>query len=150
MNSKCGLGFLIPAHRGTPDASSPFGISLLRDPTLNKGTAFTEKRGKHWVRGLLPPRVHAQEEQIQRVLGNFHRKPSDLERYIFMIALQDRNETLFYRVVLDHLEEIMTIIEDNDCNCYDLLRKGSVIKPLKHRVPIECVRQIVTFQYISR
>ena len=44
------------------------------------------------------------------MLGNFHRKPSDLERYIFMIALQDRNEALFYRVVLDHLEEMMPII----------------------------------------
>ena len=45
---------------------------------------------------------------------------------------------------------IMTIIEDNDCNCYDLLRKVSVNEPLKHRDPIECVGQIVTFQYISR
>jgi malate dehydrogenase (oxaloacetate-decarboxylating)(NADP+) len=111
MNSKCGLEFLTPAQHGTPDASSPFGISLLHDPTLNKGTAFTEEeREALGLRGLLPPRVHTQEEQIQRVLGNFHRKPSDLERYIFMIALQDRNEALFYRVVLDHLEEIMPII----------------------------------------
>ena len=104
------IPFLTPAHHGTPD-SSPFGISLLRDPTLNKGTAFTEEeREALGLRGLLPPRVHTQEEQIQRVLGNFHRKPSDLERYIFMIALQDRNEALFYRVVLDHLEEMMPII----------------------------------------
>jgi len=111
MNSKYGLEFLTPAPHGTPDASSPFGISLLHDPTLNKGTAFTEEeREALGLRGLLPPRVHTQEEQIQRVLGNFHRKPSDLERYIFMIALQDRNEALFYRVVLDHLEEIMPII----------------------------------------
>lgn len=98
MNSKNGLEFPTPAHLGTPDASSPFGISLLRDPTLNKGTAFTEEeREALGLRGLLPPRVHTQEEQMRRVLGNFHRKPSDLERYIFMIALQDRNEALFYQ-----------------------------------------------------
>jgi malic enzyme len=111
MNSKCGLEFLTPAHHGTLDASSPFGISLLRDPTLNKGTAFTEEeREALGLRGLLPPRVHTQEEQMQRVLGNFHRKSSDLERYIFMIALQDRNEHLFYRVLCDHLEEFMPIV----------------------------------------
>ena len=111
MNSKSGLGFLTPAHHDTSDASLPFGISLLRDPTLNKGTAFTEEeRQALGLRGLLPPRVHTQEEQMRRVLGNFHRKSSDLERYIFMIALQDRNEALFYRVVLDHLEEMMPII----------------------------------------
>jgi malate dehydrogenase (oxaloacetate-decarboxylating)(NADP+) len=108
---KNGLEFPTPAHHGTPNASSPFGISLLRDPTLNKGTAFTEEeREALGLRGLLPPRVHTQEEQVRRVLGNFHGKPSDLERYIFVIALQDRNEALFYRVVLDHLEEMMPII----------------------------------------
>ena len=55
MNSKCGLEFLTPAHHGTLDASSPFGISILRDPTLNKGTAFTEEeREALGLRGLLP------------------------------------------------------------------------------------------------
>ena len=102
------LESLTPAHHGTHDASSP-SASLLHDPTLNKGTAFTEER-KHWGCAGCSLRVNAQEEQMQRVLGNFHRKSSDLERYIFMIALQDRNEALFYRVVLDHLEEIMPII----------------------------------------
>jgi malate dehydrogenase (oxaloacetate-decarboxylating)(NADP+) len=89
------------------ECAPPFGISLLRDPTLNKGTAFTEEeREALGLRGLLP-HEHTQEEQMRRVLGNFHSKPSDLERYIFMIALQDRNEAHFYRVVLDYLEEIM-------------------------------------------
>jgi malate dehydrogenase (oxaloacetate-decarboxylating)(NADP+) len=89
----------------------PTGVELLHDPVLNKGTAFTEEeRDALGLRGLLPPHVHSQGEQVMRVMGNLRRKPTDLERYIFMIALQDRNETLFYRVVVDHLEETMPII----------------------------------------
>jgi malate dehydrogenase (oxaloacetate-decarboxylating)(NADP+) len=90
---------------------SPFCTFLLHDPALNKGTAFTrEERDKLGLRGLLPPRVHSQEEQMGLALANVRKKSSDLERYIFMIGLQDRNETLFYRTVLDHLEEMMPII----------------------------------------
>ncbi len=86
-------------------------MDLLHDPLLNKGTAFTAKeRHVLGLRGLLPPHVHTMEEQIMRVLENFHRKTSDLEKYVFMIALQDRNETLFFRVVMDYLEEMMPII----------------------------------------
>jgi malate dehydrogenase (oxaloacetate-decarboxylating)(NADP+) len=89
----------------------PTGVELLHDPVLNKGTAFTEEeRDALGLRGLLPPHVHSQDEQVLRVMENFWRKPTDLERYIFMIALQDRNETLFYRVVMDHLEEMMPMI----------------------------------------
>jgi malate dehydrogenase (oxaloacetate-decarboxylating)(NADP+) len=87
------------------------GVDLLHDPILNKGIAFTEQeRDALGLRGLLPPRVSSQEEQISRALENLRAKPSDLERYIFMIALQDRDETLFYRTVLDHLEELMPVI----------------------------------------
>jgi malate dehydrogenase (oxaloacetate-decarboxylating)(NADP+) len=87
------------------------GIDLLHNPALNKGTAFTEEeRDALGLRGLLPPHVHTQEEQVLRVMENFQRKPNNLERYIHLIALQDRNETLFYRVVLDHIEEMMPII----------------------------------------
>ncbi|MFA4902425.1 MAG: NAD-dependent malic enzyme [Desulfobaccales bacterium] len=89
----------------------PTGVALLRDPALNKGTAFTEKeREILGLQGLLPPRVHTMEEQISRVMENLHRKPNDIEKYIFMISLQDRNKTLFYRVVTDHIEEMMPII----------------------------------------
>ena len=89
----------------------PTGVALLRDPALNKGTAFTEKeREILGIRGLLPPRVHSMEEQVSRTLENFRRKPNDIEKYIFMISLQDRNKTLFYRVVTDHIEEMMPII----------------------------------------
>lgn len=95
----------------TDGYAPPRGEALLHDPTLNKGTAFSEaERDALGLRGLLPPRVFTIEEQVARVMENLRRKPTDLERYIFMIALQDRNETLFYRIVLDHIEEMMPII----------------------------------------
>jgi malate dehydrogenase (oxaloacetate-decarboxylating)(NADP+) len=87
------------------------GVDLLQDPRLNKGTAFTAReRAALGLDGLLPPRVFTIEEQLGRVMENFHAKPSDLERYVFMVALQDRNETLFYRAVVEHLPEMMPII----------------------------------------
>jgi malate dehydrogenase (oxaloacetate-decarboxylating)(NADP+) len=87
------------------------GMDLLHDPRRNKGTAFTEdERDRLHLRGLLPPRILTQEQQVVKVMENFHRLTSDLERHIFMIALQDRNEQLFYRVVMDHLDEMMPII----------------------------------------
>ncbi len=89
----------------------PTGAALLHDPVLNKGTAFTEaERDALGLRGLLPPRVHTQDEQVARVLENLHAKENDLEKYILLIGLQDRNETLFYRVLEDNIEELMPII----------------------------------------
>jgi malate dehydrogenase (oxaloacetate-decarboxylating)(NADP+) len=87
------------------------GVRLLHDPIRNKGTAFTEaERDALGLRGLLPPRVQTQNQQVQRVLANLRSKSDDLERYIFLVALQDRNETLFYRVLNEHLEEMMPLI----------------------------------------
>src|ERR1700757_5254150 len=89
----------------------PHGMEILHDPCLNKGTAFTEReRNALGLRGLLPPRVHTQDEQVDRVLGNIRKKPTDIERYIFLVALQARNERLFYRVVIEHIEEMMPLI----------------------------------------
>lgn len=91
--------------------SLPKGVALLHNPMLNKGTAFTEKeRDGLGLRGLLPPHVHTQKEQMQRVMNTFAKKPNDLERYVQLISLQDRNETLFYRVIMDHIETMMPII----------------------------------------
>jgi malate dehydrogenase (oxaloacetate-decarboxylating)(NADP+) len=93
------------------ETSLPKGEEILHDPRLNKGTAFTEaEREALGIRGLLPPRVFTLAQQQTRALENFRRKPSDLEKYIFMVALLDRNETLFYRTVMDHIEELMPII----------------------------------------
>jgi malate dehydrogenase (oxaloacetate-decarboxylating)(NADP+) len=87
------------------------GVDLLHDPLLNKGTAFTDhERTVLGLRGLLPPRILTQSAQISRVLDSFRRKTSDLEKYIYLISLQERNEALFYRVVMDHLDEMMPII----------------------------------------
>jgi malate dehydrogenase (oxaloacetate-decarboxylating)(NADP+) len=87
------------------------GMALLQDPLLNKGTAFTgAERDALGIRGLLPPRVFTLDEQVRRVMGNYRRKTSALEQYVFLISLQDRNETLFYRTVLEHIDEMMPII----------------------------------------
>ena len=87
------------------------GVDLLHDPLLNKGTAFTDaERDALGVRGLVPPRVTTQAAQVTRVLDSFRRKTSDLEKYIYLISLQERNENLFYRVVMDNLGEMMPII----------------------------------------
>jgi malate dehydrogenase (oxaloacetate-decarboxylating)(NADP+) len=89
----------------------PHPLDYIHDPRLNKGTAFTEaEREALGLRGLLPPRVVTPGEQEVRVLENFRRKPSPLEQYIYLISLQDRNEHLFYRVVMDHIEEMLPII----------------------------------------
>ena len=89
----------------------PRGVKLLHDPVRNKGTAFTEaERDALGLRGLLPPRVCSPAEQELRVIGNLRNKATDLERYLFLVSLQDRNETLFYRVVINHIEEIMPLI----------------------------------------
>ena len=87
------------------------GLDLLHDPSVNKGTAFSEdERDLLNLRGLLPPKVLTQDQQVDKVLESFRGKTSPIEKYIYLISLQDRNEHLFYRVVMDHLEEMMPII----------------------------------------
>lgn len=87
------------------------GPALLTTSLLNKGTAFTDlERDALGLRGLLPPRVFDMSTQMVRVLGNLRRKADPLEKYIFLTTLQNRNETLFYRLLVDHLEEIMPLI----------------------------------------
>lgn len=87
------------------------GQVLLDTPLLNKGSAFTEEERREFgLLGLLPPHVSGIEEQLIRAYENYRRKDSDLERYIFLVSLQDRNETLFYRLVQEHITEMMPII----------------------------------------
>ncbi len=94
-----------------PALKTRLAMDILHDPCLNKGTAFTEgERRRFGLLGLLPPHVCTIEEQCARALDNFRRVPDTLGKYIMLTALQDRNETLFYRVVMDHIEETMPII----------------------------------------
>ena len=89
----------------------PRGTALLHDPSLNKGTAFTEEeRDALGLRGLLPPQVGTQELQVARVLENFRRLTTPLEKYILLEALKDRNEALFFRVITENPDEMMPII----------------------------------------
>jgi malate dehydrogenase (oxaloacetate-decarboxylating)(NADP+) len=100
-----------PMKSKTNRALPAKGLDWLHNPVFNKGTAFTDaEREALGLRGLLPPHVQTMTEQVQRVMANFRSKTSDLERYIQIVGLQDRNETLFYRVVMEHLEEMMPII----------------------------------------
>jgi malate dehydrogenase (oxaloacetate-decarboxylating)(NADP+) len=92
-------------------ADSPRGLALLRDPLLNKGTAFTEaERDELGLRGFLPAHVLTMEEQAARVLVNLRSMPNDLEKYIALNSLHDRNEALFFRVVCDNIDEIQPLI----------------------------------------
>jgi len=87
------------------------GLQYLSDPLLNKGTAFTAaERERLGLEGLLPSRVESLAEQAARALESVRGKPSFLEKYLYLSALQSENETVFYRVVLDHLEEMLPII----------------------------------------
>ena len=84
---------------------------ILDTPLLNKGTAFPEEeRRELGLLGLLPPHVATIEEQLARTYENYSRKDSDLERYIFLAALQDRNEVLFYRLLQEHVAEMTPIV----------------------------------------
>ncbi len=87
------------------------GKDLMSDPTLNKGTAFTNKeRTQFYLHGLLPPVVETLEQQCVRAYEAYKRKGDDLERHIFLRALQDTNETLFYALLYRHIGEMAPII----------------------------------------
>jgi malate dehydrogenase (oxaloacetate-decarboxylating)(NADP+) len=92
-------------------SEQPRGMALLRDPLLNKGTAFTEaERDALGLRGLLPAHVLSMDEQVARVMTNLRDLPTDLEKYVALNSLLDRSEALFFRVVCDNIDEIQPLI----------------------------------------
>ncbi|MGP8153469.1 MAG: NAD-dependent malic enzyme [Smithella sp.] len=92
-------------------AKIPRGRTLLQDPVLNKGMVFNEaEREALGLHGLLPPRVFSAAQRALHIINNVRRKPNDLEKYIYITGLQNRNESLFYRVLIDNMEELTPII----------------------------------------
>lgn len=89
----------------------PRGMNLLNHQDLNKGTAFTEEeRNVLGLDGLLPPQVETLDQQVIRAYKAYKHKDDDLERHIYLRALQDTNEVLFYRLLLDHIEEMTPMV----------------------------------------
>src|SRR5271157_4111334 len=102
-----------PAHDGSNSSKlrGLKGMDLLDSPLLNKGTAFTyEERTLLHLHALLPPQVESLDQQVVRAYEAYQRKTDDLERHIYLRALQDTNEVLFYRLLVDHLEEMTPVV----------------------------------------
>jgi len=98
-----------PAIPNKPGA--PRGLAVLRDPLLNKGTAFTEKeRDQLGLRGLLPPHVHSQDEQAERILQSLKKLSDPLDKFVALNALHDRNESLFFRILCDNIDEMQPLV----------------------------------------
>ncbi len=92
-------------------AVSQKGMAVILDPLINKGSAFTNReRDELDLHGLLPPAVSTMRQQLDRTYENFLAKTSNLEKYIYLTGLQDRNETLFYRLLYEHIDEMMPIV----------------------------------------
>ena len=97
----------------SPKTGVPTGIGLLDNPVLSKGTAFTAaERRQHGLEGLLPANVETIERQLDRVLGQLDQKPNDLERYVYLMGLCDRNETLFYKTLMSDPARFVPIVYD--------------------------------------
>ncbi|KAG9134777.1 hypothetical protein Leryth_001094 [Lithospermum erythrorhizon] len=87
------------------------GYSLLRDPHHNKGLAFTEReRDSHYLRGLLPPSVATQELQEKKLMQNIREYQLPLHKYMVMMELEERNERLFYKLLIDNVEELLPVV----------------------------------------
>ena len=87
------------------------GYTLLRDPHHNKGLAFSEKeRDAHYLRGLLPPAVVSQDLQVKKIMHNLRQYSVPLQRYMAMMDLQERNERLFYKLLIDNVEELLPVV----------------------------------------
>jgi malate dehydrogenase (oxaloacetate-decarboxylating)(NADP+) len=103
----------MPQDTTHPTSNTLRGAALLNDSVLNKGTAFSpEERQRLGLEGLLPPSTDTLDRQVERVLGHLDVKPSDLERYIYLVGLVDRNETLFYRTVMSDPARFIPILYD--------------------------------------
>jgi malate dehydrogenase (oxaloacetate-decarboxylating)(NADP+) len=93
------------------DPEDKRGYELINDARVNKGTSFSrEERDELGLRGLLPYRIASQDFQIQRVMSNLETKTTNIGKYIFLRSLENRNERLYYRVIMEHIRELMPIV----------------------------------------
>jgi malate dehydrogenase (oxaloacetate-decarboxylating)(NADP+) len=105
------MNTLTPTTAASAETDQPHGMALLRDPLLNKGTGFSDQeRDALGLRGLLPAHVLSMQAQAERVLTNLRQQPNDLQKYVALNALHDRNEALFFRIVTDNIDEIQPLI----------------------------------------
>lgn len=87
------------------------GYTLLRDPHHNKGLAFTEKeRDAHYLRGLLPPATISQQLQEKKLMNTIRQYQLPIQKYTAMMELEERNERLFYKLLIDHVEELLPVV----------------------------------------
>lgn len=88
-----------------------FGQDILTDPRLNKGTGFTyEERSHYRLHGLLPSQISSLQQQKDRALANIRRHQRDIDKYLFLSALHKRNERLYFRLLIEHIHELMPIV----------------------------------------
>ena len=100
-----------PAAQGYPVRIRARGRAVLSNPMLNRGTAFTHnERHALGLQGLLPSGVSTLEGQLRRVYAQYLRQPDDLAKNVFLGNMRDRNEVLFYRLLTEHLEEMLPIV----------------------------------------
>ena len=101
------------AFAATSEKAAARALAMMDDPRRNKGTAFTgEERRRYGLEGLLPSAVETLERQVERVMQQLAVKPNDLERYIYLVGLADRNETLFFRTVMSDPTRFIPILYD--------------------------------------
>lgn len=100
-----------PRHDKNVHVMHSRGVNILHDPLLSKGTAFSlAERERLSIRGLVPPRCQEMEKQLLRVKRNLDACETPLAKFVFLEALHDRNETLYYKILMEHLEELSGII----------------------------------------
>ncbi|KAK6124686.1 hypothetical protein DH2020_041569 [Rehmannia glutinosa] len=112
-------------------SSNGSGYPLLRDPHYNKGLAFSEKeRDAHFLRGLLPPVALSQELQVKKMMHNMRQYQVPLQRYMAMMDLQERNERLFYKLLIDNVEELLPVVYTPTVG--EACQKGKILEVLKN------------------
>ena len=102
---------LVPTPDGMVARVYARGSAVLASPTINRGTAFTnEERTALGLTGLLPTGVTTLDGQLRRVYGQYSKQDGDLRKWVYLANLRDRNEVLFYRLLSDHIQEMLPIV----------------------------------------